>query len=525
MGLTRMCTMLRYKSVCRMGAMTYVLFVLALLAGWTSIHNLTSREMVKVRRNGADSSHHVHVRNEDILHNYDDILVVKSQRNKNVEPPVYEHKAYPSNHSHPVKAMPRVADPQLVVAAQGRSSSCSVVRQVEFFGQRLTLDGDPLCAWLAKPVFLADDHFVLYDNMMALLYDVTVDPACLEAGAKGGEKMEEVWGQSEEAEYLKLKEGFFTLKCVTKPAAEFGPKDHLSHWISAVRCAMNDTKTLTTNRVGGLTIAIQRYEYVNLYHTMTDFYNAFLAMLMFNQHPDDVTILWVDAHPQGGLDSTWETLFGKVVRAGVLSSPTRFSALAWAAMGYNSPLNHHSRPSVHYLEEFRHFFLSRHGLDGARKANCSSLNWLFIWRRDYAAHPRNKGGRISRKIDNEDELLAAVRGAAGPADQVLGVQLDALPMQAQLHHIARTDVLLGMHGAGLSHTLFLPPHGGLLEFYPTYWPQANRHFRAMATWRGLHYQTWQNTNNNNEKPNQRTYIPPQVAVKMVKEMRKSICGR
>ena len=84
-----------------------------------------------------------------------------------------------------------------------------------------------------------------------------------------------------------------------------------------------------------MTIAIQRYEYVNLYHTMTDFYNAFLAMIMFNQHPDDITVLYVDAHPKGGLDDTWNTLFNKVQLAGRLEGPTHFPAMVWAEMSYN----------------------------------------------------------------------------------------------------------------------------------------------------------------------------------------------
>jgi glycoprotein 2-beta-D-xylosyltransferase len=86
--------------------------------------------------------------------------------------------------------------------------------------------------------------------------------------------------------------------------------------------------------------------------------------------------------------------------------------MSWAAMGYNSPLNEHDRPSVPYLEEFRHFFLSRHGADPSRKINCNSLRWLFIWRRDYVAHPRNKRGSVSRKIYNEDELLEAIKGVS-----------------------------------------------------------------------------------------------------------------
>ncbi|KAL8604096.1 hypothetical protein ACOMHN_047308 [Nucella lapillus] len=319
-------------------------------------------------------------------------------------------------------------------------------------------------------------------------------------------------------------EGFFSLQCRTKPAVKFGTKDHLKHWFSALRCGTNSSGPTAGVVVPGLTIAVQRYEYVNLYHTITDFFNAFLAMLMFNQHPDHVTILWVDAHPRGGLDDTWSTLFGPVMRTARLPAPTRFSALAWAAMGYNSPVNQHSAPALDYAEEFRHFFLSRHGVAGGRTLNCSSLSWLLVWRRDYAAHPRNKGGSISRKIHNEDEAQAAVRGVVPARDTVRGLQLDSLPMQTQLELIAETDVLVGMHGAGLSHTLFLPSHGGLLELYPTYWPQNNRHFRSMAAWRGLHYLNWQNHDSRNEKANRRTYIPPHVIVKMAQVMRRNMCG-
>nr|KAG5698183.1 hypothetical protein BaRGS_030546 [Batillaria attramentaria] len=66
---------------------------------------------------------------------------------------------------------------------------------------------------------------------------------------------------------------------------------------------------------------------------MTDFYNAFLAMLAFDQHPDDITILWVGRSSQG---------------------------------------------------------------------------------RDYVAHPRNKGGSVSRKIFNENELMREAKKVVGP---------------------------------------------------------------------------------------------------------------
>ncbi|KAK7485100.1 hypothetical protein BaRGS_00023640 [Batillaria attramentaria] len=396
------------------------------------------------------------------------------------------------------------------------------VDHVDFFGKKLALTGDPLWKWLEKRTKI-NDHFFLYDNKMALLYDVVVDPSRRSLGRLGGEDMKDVWDQEEAVEYLELKDGFFTLQCSFRPSVRYGEKDHLNQWQESLKCVSDVKSVKTSHTVSGLTIALQRYEYVNLYHTMTDFYNAFLAMLAFDQHPDDITILWVDAHPKGGLDDVWTTLFGRAYRAARLPGPTRFSAMAWAAMGYNSPLNQHDRSSVGHLGEFRHFFLSRFGVDGGRSKNCSSLSLLFIWRRDYVAHPRNKGGSVSRKIFNENELMREVKKVVGPGDRVQGLQLDALPMKQQLEKIASTDILIGMHGAGLSHTLFLPQHGGLLELYP---PDMNwhLHFASMASWRHLHYDAWYNSDLTTERGDRKTYVPPNVLVKMVTKMRNKMCG-
>ncbi|XP_025106571.1 beta-(1,2)-xylosyltransferase-like isoform X3 [Pomacea canaliculata] len=496
----------RTKNYFRFGILTYLIFLLLLFAVWTF--------MLLV----PDVDHLSHLHHKVSHGHHDDDIIIVKRNPKLAELAVFRRHEYDSNHTHPV------LDEPPVVNGTHNASGCPTVHVVDFFGQSLALTGEPLCHWLTKPFRMADNHFVMYGSEMALLYDVVVDPSLRGSGPQGGEEMDQVWGQDEQKEYLMIQYGFFTMQCKSKPMAKFGQRDHLNSWQQALRCVDDIAAVKTEATVAGLTIAIQRYEYVNFYHTMTDYFNAFLAMLAFNQHPDAVTILWVDAHPRGGLDEVWEVLFGKVLRAGRLPGPTRFSALAWAVMGYNSPLSQHGRESVPYLEEFRHFFLSRHGVDGSRKLNCTSLSFLFIWRRDYVAHPRNKGGIVSRKIYNEAEVLKAVQSAASPADRVRGLQLDALPMKEQLSIIVDTDILLGMHGAGLSHTLFLPPHGALLEFFPTYWSQANVHFRRMAGWRGLHYQTWENIESENEKDNMMTFIPPQVVSDMVRSARNSICS-
>ena len=398
--------------------------------------------------------------------------------------------------------------------------NCSKKLTVPFFDKLLILSAEPICTWLKSEQVLG--NFIGYGHEFARLFDVVLNPKNA-VGKKGGENMSSVWKQRENEEYLKLQSGYFTIRCNTSLRYSFTAKNHLVEWEQSLACSdKHNNNNSGLPKVKGLTIAVQRYEYVNLYHTMTDYYNAFLMMLIFNKRPDETTILWIDSHPAGGLDQTWRTLFSKTIRAGHLEGPTLFEDMVWSIMGYNSPLHQHYRPFTPYLEQFREFFLTRHGVSSVKTLDCSHLNVMFIWRRDYIAHPRNPSGLVKRKIQNEDELLETIRKAV-PGHNVTGVQLDVLPMKQQLQLVATTDIFIGMHGAGLAHTLFLPKHGGLVEFYPTYWSVSNRHFRAMAKWRGLQYQTWQNSNSANEKDKYFTYIPPQTALNMFLEVKSKMC--
>ncbi|KAK3610529.1 hypothetical protein CHS0354_008962 [Potamilus streckersoni] len=389
------------------------------------------------------------------------------------------------------------------------------------FQRSFEIDQEPVVSWLKQRKEFCDGNFVGYDSLFALLTNVIITPE-KGKGRRGGENIRDVLNQSEGDEYYLLEPGYFTIKCQDEEIPySFQTKDHLINWKAALKIQkLFNVSGMTT--VKTLTVALTRYEYVNMYHTMTDFYNAFLMMSIFKQRPDDVTILWIDGHPYGTLDVAWKTLFGHVMRAGELGEPTLFHGMVWNILGYFSPLNDHDSPHVPYLEEFREFFLGRHQVNFQRTLNCSRLTIRFIWRRDYVAHPRNPSGHVVRKIKNEDELISIMQKSF-PNFEVIGSQIDLLDLTKQLQWISDTDILVGMHGAGLSHTLFLQKYAALIELYPTYWPTANKHFRAMAQWRNIHYQLWQNADQANEHANHYTYIPPDVVLKMVHEMQHKLC--
>lgn len=343
-------------------------------------------------------------------------------------------------------------------------------------------------------------------------------------GRVGGEKIADVMGQHESAEFYKYGLGFFSLPCKQLLQYVFdGDSNHLNQWVSSaldLRPSTNLKPGYVTRR--NFTLAVMRYEYANLYHTMTDWYNAYLMVKFFHESPSETDILLIDGHPRGALDDTWDTLFNTVTRVRTLSRPVLYRDLIWTMQGYNSPLNQHTLDSVPLTEQFRSFFLEAHGVTSRRSVNCTQPQVTFIWRRDYLAHPRNPSGHVVRKIANERELVRTVRRAF-PKLLVRGIQIDKFQMHEQIRFIGSTDVLIGMHGAALTYALLMPKDAGLVEFYPNYWPTSNEHFQAISRWRNIHYEQWVNSDPHNEIANHLTRIPQTVIKILVKRLLRRMC--
>ena len=403
------------------------------------------------------------------------------------------------------------------------------------------LGDEMLRNWKNSEASYCNGSFVAYAYEFARLRRVILDPSKIFCERHGGERIQQVLNQTEEAEMMKFSSGFFSIHCHLENAPvkyNFIRKNHLNDYIAALKIDgekvemetissqhQSIIKGLQYSQVWERTVfAITRYEYVNLFHTMTDWFNAFLMMVIFQIPPDEIDIIFFDAHPVGNLDGVWTTLWTPYYRIGnrtTFHGPIIFRDLVWVMQGYNSPIDTFHLDRIPFIEEFRKFFLIRHGLpveiNGSSEAPCNNLKVLFIWRRDYVAHPRNPSGHVNRKISNEQELLDTLLSRYGNFN-ISGLQLDLLSMRDQLDLVVRTDILVGMHGAGLSHSLFLPTHGGLIEFYPTYWGSSNVHFMKFAQWRKLHYVQWVNEDAGLEINEESGIIPPDVLLSLMQKM-------
>lgn len=92
----------------------------------------------------------------------------------------------------------------------------------------------------------------------------------------------------------------------------------------------------------------------------------------------------------------------------------------------------------------------------------------------------------SRRLRNQTALLAALQERRGLHVTVRAIDFAALPFAEQLRVVRETDVLVGVHGAGLTHAMFLREGAtAVVEILP---PELDHvGFRNLAAMRGLGY--------------------------------------
>ena len=378
-------------------------------------------------------------------------------------------------------------------------------------------------AWFYRGERFCNGGFMSYGKIVTRLKNALIDPS-YGKNVRGGERLKAVLNQSEDVEYLRLEKGYFYLMTLSQ-MPHYKDK-FVSYDFKLFLDALNvENIQLTSDKVQQkTTIVIVRHEYANYYHTSADWYGIFLIMILFHIDNHTLQILWLDGHPKSNLDETWRKLFGDVQQARTIKEPVLYKDMIWDTIGARSPFNEFKAETLPYSNEFRHFFMSQHGVNDSHVKDCKSLTIRLILRHNYLAHPRNTKGDMTRKIKNEKEILAALVDAF-EEDKVEKLVLESMKMKNQIELISQTDILIGMHGAGLTHILFLPDTSGVIELMPKYVSPSNKHFESLSKWRKLDYMIWRNEDDKLEKNNYFTKIPEDLLIAMVGKMREMLCGK
>ncbi|XP_067244434.1 EGF domain-specific O-linked N-acetylglucosamine transferase isoform X3 [Chanodichthys erythropterus] len=93
-----------------------------------------------------------------------------------------------------------------------------------------------------------------------------------------------------------------------------------------------------------------------------------------------------------------------------------------------------------------------------------------------------------RRIINQQELINALKTVPLFEVKLVDYKFKEMPFLEQIHVTHNSDIFIGMHGAGLTHLLFLPDWAVIFELYNC---QDESCYRDLARLRGVHYMTWQ----------------------------------
>lgn len=115
-------------------------------------------------------------------------------------------------------------------------------------------------------------------------------------------------------------------------------------------------------------------------------------------------------------------------------------------------------------------------------------NVLFVRREDYLAHPRH-GGKVESRLTNEAEVFESLKSWAsnykGCKINLVNGLFAHMSMKEQVRAIQDASVIIGAHGAGLTHIVSALPKTVILEIISSQFRRP--HFAYIARWKGLEY--------------------------------------
>ena len=368
--------------------------------------------------------------------------------------------------------------------------------------------------WLYKDDVMCEGRVHIYDAQAVLLRDVVLDKTLWDCQGGDGDTSD-VQGKQ-----CAPQRGGFKIFCDynDRPVKFFkgSVSNYIQNWLELT--VSDRGKSTEVNEVEPrLAIAVQRHNHKNLYNTISEIYNAFIVMKFCDESVENTKVLLIDSHSNGVSDTLWPVVFPNTDRIQKLNLLTMYQRMFWSPHGRQGSFVMHNEENLAYAEEFRDFILRQFGVPLTSKLDCKRLRITLASYRDY----NGATGDYYRK-QNEDEILKAIK-MTHSSFVVEKVMMERYDFKDQLELAVNTDLLIGLHGASLTHALFLPSHAGLIEFIHLYGQRHSGHYEALARWRNLAYIRWENRDGIHDGPNQGTVVPTFIVRDRIRKVYGKIC--
>ena len=276
------------------------------------------------------------------------------------------------------------------------------------------------------------------------------------------------------------------------------------------------------------TLIVERDTFANFFHNSEDFVNTVIALAILEWATEDLQILLTDLYPRGPFWPIWAKVF-KGAREPLTawdiakkygSKNVCFRKVGVAILGAASPITVHSFntkcQSSTIVRAYSDYVIRGLGFAGdtryARRGDRDPKDVVvtFMARRSSGEWPekrfcdsersffdcgllRHLGIRkLGRSVRNDAEVVRALKSLEGKQFpngakvRVQDVDYSTLSFEDQIRANLDTDVMVGPHGAGLMHNIFMPDRAALVELFID-GSSANRHFHNLANWQGRAY--------------------------------------
>jgi hypothetical protein len=338
--------------------------------------------------------------------------------------------------------------------------------------------------------------------------------------------------------YPKFPAGFITGDCETQQ----------EHWQSRVMPGWNaDLTTGAFQHIKDLKDASQvqcdtwvehpvlmqeRDTFANFFHDSEDFVNVFLAMAVLQWKPKDTQIFLMDLYPEGPFWNMWKEVFSHDYPAysafdlknhyGVPNGQSNYVCFRKLAVGIYGPAAptticswDHPCKKTALLRAYSDFVIRtldlQHKTHYASQKPKKEVVITYMSRRPSKEWPEKKycddehsffrcqlwanfGPRsLGRMVRNDEEVISALQNlqsekfANGAVVKITAVDFNILSFKEQIEVDLQTDIMVGPHGAGLMHNIFMRDRASLIELFID-GSSANRHFHNLAGWYGRKYE-------------------------------------
>ena len=371
--------------------------------------------------------------------------------------------------------------------------SCEELDPINIFNKRLQVKPTTICQnGKSNHICYKDGNgiFVAQNGVLCKMENIIIDPSKWRDGGfiyKGP-----VDEKSRGCPILS--KGFFNIKCETHK--EYSGYDFIyDNYFNGWNYKYNNTNEELEELAPGKTVFFlsRNQDSPNLYHGGSEFVNAVSLLHLFDKNPEDIQVVFLDSivlndDPFYDLYKNLISRGGEPIYVRNLTKKYRVSSAIHVPINWDSPCFINSGiPSCKYptktykfynglidlymnISKFKDTFVSDNqtfyypkSIINNHKSNINFTKIVtFQWRRVW---PRGRKGQ-QRILGNGPELADKLASKLPKNILLRLIDTAALPISQQISILRETDYYVGIHGAGLTLSIFAPSHCIVHEVLP-----------------------------------------------------------